>query len=227
MFKKSFAMIMALMLVFFVTGCGGGNKDAKKAEVEKPEFSADQSVMGYAEMYAFGVSNHMKEAGLTEKDVKEVSDKIIGELVESFSQFPLSDDNVATMVGTYVDKLDSAMGIKATLKTDDPENPVVTLSAKTVDSQGAADMATKNEDILALGVALGQLQAEGISIEDLKKNEEFQKSAIECINNFINAIPLTAEKSIDVVCEKVKGSDGKLYWAPKDPAAVATFVQGQ
>ena len=226
MFKKSFAALMALVLAIFVTGCGGGN-DTKKAAEDVPQYSADKAVQGYAEMYAFGVTNNMKEAGLTEVDVKEVSDKIVGEMVAAFAEFPLSDENIANMTGVYVDKLDKAMGIKTTLKKDDPEAPVVTLSVKTVNEKGVSEVAASNPDLLALAGALGELQGEGMSLEDLKNNENFQKSAMECITKFIGEMPLNPETTMDVVCEKVKGNDGKLYWAPTDAAAVAAFVQPQ
>ena len=225
MFKKSFAAIMALVMAIFVTGCGGG--EPKKADTEKPQYSADKAVQGYAEMYAFGVTNNMKEAGLTDKDVKEVSDKIIGDLVASFAEFPLSDDNVAKMAGIYVGKLEKAMNIKTTLKKDDPENPVVTLTVNTINKKGAEEVATTNPEILALGEALGELMGEGLTMEDLKNNEAFQKSVMECVESFVKEIPVNAEASMDVVCEKVEGTDGKIYWAPKDAEAVATFVQAK
>ena len=224
MFKKSFAAIMALMLTIFVTGCGGSD-NGKKADVEKPAYSADKSVQAYAEMYSFGVANHPEEAGLTEKDTKEISDKIIGELVTSFSEFPLSEENVANMTGIYVDKISKAMDIKTTLKKEDPEAPVVTLSVKTIDAKRSEEFAATNPDLLALGGVLGELQGEGMTLEDVKNNEAFQKSAMESITSFISHFPMNDETSMDVVCEKVKGSDGKIYWAPKDAAAVAEFVQ--
>lgn len=178
-------------------------------------------------MYAFGVSNHLNEAGLTEEDTKEVSDKIVGELVNSLAQFPLSDNNVAEMAGVYVGKLEKAMEIKTTLKKDDPEEPVVTLTVQTINAKGAEEVASSNPDLLALGMALGELQGEGLTLEDLKNNEAFQKSAMEAIDNFINELPLNPETSMDVPCKKAEGYDGKIYWAPKDPAAVAAFVQPQ
>lgn len=226
MFKKSFAAIMALVMAIFVTGCGGGD-EPKKADTEKPQYSADKAVQGYAEMYAFGVTNNMKEAGLTDKDVKEVSDKIVGDLVASFAEFPLSDDNVVKMAGIYVGKLEKAMNIKTTLKKDDPENPVVTLTVNTINKKGAEEVATTNPEILALGEALGELMGEGLTMEDLKNNEAFQKSVMECVESFVNEIPFNAETSMDVVCEKVEGTDGKIYWAPKDAGAVAAFVQAK
>ena len=228
MFKKSFAAMMALVLVFFVAGCGGnGGGEQKKAEVEKPQYSADQAVQSYAELYAFGMTNHMAEAGLSDADVKTVEDKIVGDLVNAFSQFPLSDDNIAEMTGVYVGTLSNAMGIKTTLKTDDPESPVVTLSARTLDQEAVAQEASQNEDLLALGMALGALQAEGITLDELKADEEFQTAAMNAIKSFIEKAPLTAEKSIDITCEKVKGADGKLYWAPKNLNEVVNFVQGK
>ena len=88
-------------------------------------------------------------------------------------------------------------------------------------------MAASNPDLLALGAAFGELQGEGMSLEDLKSNEAFQKSAMDAITSFINEIPMNAEVSMDVTCKKVQGSDGKIYWAPTDTAAVAAFVQPQ
>ncbi len=50
---------------------------------------------------------------------------------------------------------------------------------------------------------------------------------MECVESFVNEIPFNAETSMDVVCEKVEGTDGKIYWAPKDAGAVAAFVQAK
>lgn len=222
MLKKSLTAIMALVLAIFIAGCGN-----EKLDVETPQYSADKAVQGYAEMYAFGVTNNMKEAGLTDSDVKEVSDKIIGDLVASFAEFPLSEENVAKMTGVYVDKLEKAMNIKTTLKKNDPEKPVVTLTLQTINAQGVQELATTNPDILALSAALSEFQLEGSKLEDLKGNEAFQKIAMQCIENFINELPLNPETSMDVECEKVKGTDGRIYWAPKDAVAVAAFVQAQ
>ena len=228
MFRKSFTALMALVLMVLVAGCGNsGGGEQKKAEVEKPQYAADQAIMGYAELYAFGVTEHMTEAGLTDNDVKPVEEKIIGDLVNSFSQFPLNEENVANMMGKYVEVFDKAMGIKTTLKTDDPENPVVTLTARTINQAGATEAATQNEDLLALGMAMGALEASGITVDELKQNDEFQAAAVEAITKFIESIPMNEEKSIDITCEKVKGVGDKLYWAPKDPNEVMNFVQGK
>ena len=226
MLKKSFIALAVLSLIVLFTGCGGDDQ-TKSVVTEKPAYSADKAVLAYAEMYAFGVSDHLPEAGLTEKDTEQISDDIVGEFVESFAEFPLNEENVAAMTTNYLAKLMLAMDIKTTLKTDDPENPVVTLTATTINETEAIKMAETNPDILGLGTALGQLQSEGYTVDQLKSNPEFQKAAMECIDNFINEIPLNPEKSIDVPCKKVEGSDGKVYWAPKDPVAVMNFVHSK
>ena len=63
--------------------------------------------------------------------------------------------------------------------------------------------------------------------EQLKESPEFQQFALDSINKFIDEFPLNPESSIEVTCKAVQGSDGKMYWAPEDPAAVAKFVTGQ
>ena len=163
MFKKSFMAMMALFLVLFAAGCGGNKDNAPKADAEKPEFSADKAILGYAEIYTFGITEHLKETGLTEADANKYSEKIIGEMTKAFSEFPLSDDNVATMVGNYVGKVAAAMDIKTELVKDDPENPVVKLSAQTINQKGSEEIASNNEDLIALGTLMGTMQAQGLS----------------------------------------------------------------
>ena len=45
--------------------------------------------------------------------------------------------------------------------------------------------------------------------------------------DFINEFPLNPEQTLEVTCEAVQGSDGKMYWATQDPQAVAKFVSGK
>ena len=131
------------------------------------------------------------------------------------------------MTGQYVGKLHMAMDMKATVKKDDPTNPVVELTATTINQEGAAKVAESNEDLVALGAAYGELQAQGLTEAQLKESAEFQQFALESIDKFIDEFPLNPETSIEVTCEAVEGSDGKMYWAPKNPEEVAKFVTGQ
>ena len=242
MFKKIVFGLLTCLLALTLVGCGAKKDEAKpaadakpeakqetKAEVAKPEAPADKAVLAYAQLYAYGVveDENEKAAGMTEKDTKPVEEKVIGDLLKAFSQFPLSDENVQNATSNYIQKLHNGMEITATLKKDDPEHPVVELSAETLDVAGAMKVSQTSEDIQALAAALQELHAQGITDEQLKENPEFQNAVLEVIDNFTNEYPLNPRASIDVTCEVNQGSDGKFYWAPQDPTAVAKFVTGQ
>ena len=238
MLRKVLFGALTLLLAFCLVGCGGGKKDeakkddtAPKAEeaVKAPEGSPDKAVLAYAQLYAYGVieDENQAAAGMTEKDIEAVQDQVLSPIVTAFQQYPLSEESVAEMTGQYVTKLHTAMDMKATVKKDDKTNPVVELTATTINQEGASKVAESNEDLVALGVAYGELQAQGLTEEQLKASPEFQQFALESIDKFINEFPLNPEASIEVTCQAVEGSDGKMYWAPNDPEAVAKFVTGQ
>ena len=237
MLRKVLFGALTLLLALSLVGCGG-NKDAgkkdeapQKAEetVKAPEAGADKAVLAYAQLYAYGVieDENQAAAGMTEKDIEAVQDQVLSPIVEAFKQYPLSDESVAEMTGRYVGKLHAGMDMKTTVKKDDPTNPVVELTATTINQEGAAKVAETNEDLVALGTAYGELQAQGLTEAQLKESAEFQQFALESIDKFIDEFPLNPESSIEVTCEAVEGSDGKLYWAPKNPEEVAKFVTGQ
>lgn len=237
MVKKIFFGALTLLLALCLVGCGGKKEDtakkdeapAKTEETQKVEGSPEKAVLAYAQLYAYGVveDENLAAAGLTEKDIEAVQDQVLSPIVEAFKQYPLSDESVAEMTGQYVAKLHAAMDMSTTVKKDDASNPVVELHATTIDQAGAAKVAESNTDLVALGTAYGELQAQGLTAEQLKESAEFQQFALESIDKFINEFPLNAEQTLEVTCEVVEGSDGKMHWAPKDPAAIAKFVNGQ
>ena len=235
MLRKVLFGALTLLLALCLVGCGGNKNDAKKddaaqkTEVKVPEGAPDKAVLAYAQLYAYGVieDENQAAAGMTEKDIEKVQDQVLAPIVDAFKQYPLSDESVAEMTGQYVGKLHMAMDMKATVKKDDPTNPVVELTATTINQEGAAKVAETNEDLVALGAAYGELQAQGLTEAQLKESAEFQQFALESIDKFINEFPLNPETSIEVTCEAVEGSDGKMYWAPKNPEEVAKFVTGQ
>lgn len=237
MLKKVLFGALMLLLALCMVGCGGDDKSAdtkkdssaQKTEVETPEGSPDKAVLAYAQLYAYGVieDENMAAAGMTDKDVEKVQEQVITPLVEAFKQYPLSDESVAEITGQYVAKLHVAMDMKATVKKEDKTNPVVELKATTINQEGIDKVVEQNTDLVALGAAYGELQAQGMTEEQLKENLEFQQFAMESINKFINEFPLNPESSIEVTCEAVQGSDGKMYWAPKNPEEIAKFVTGQ
>ena len=239
MLRKILFGALTLLLALCLVGCGGKKEDAnakkddaaqKTEETAKaPAGAADKAVLAYAQLYAYGVieDENQAAAGMTEKDIEAVQNQVLSPIVDAFKQYPLSDDSVAEMTRRYVGKLHADMDMKATVKKDDPTNPVVELTATTINQEGAAKVAETNENLVALGAAYGELQAQGLTEAQLKESAEFQQFALESIDKFIDEFPLNPETSIEVTCEAVEGSDGKMYWAPKNPEAIAKFVTGQ
>ena len=237
MVKKIVFGALTLLLALCLVGCGGKKEDSAKKDEAAPkteetaavEGTPDKAVLAYAQLYAYGVieDENQAAAGMTEKDIEAVQDQVLAPIVDSFKEYPLSDESVAEMTGRYVEKLHAAMDMKTTVKKDDKEHPVVELTATTIDQAGAAKVAEGNQDLIALGTAYGELQAQGLTPEQLKESAEFQQFALDSIDKFIDEFPLNAEKTLEVTCKAVQGSDGKMYWAPEDPVAVAKFVTGQ
>ena len=235
MFRKVLFGVLTLLLALCMVGCGDdkpaadGDKKADTPAAQKVEGSADKAVLAYAQLYAYGIieDENQAAAGMIESEIKDVQDKVLAPLVQAFQGYPLSDENVAEITGEYVGKLHKAMDMKTKIKKDDPEHPVVELTATTIDQAGAAKVAESDENLIALGTELGQLQAQGLTEEQIKGDAEFQAMAMEAINKFIDGFPLNDKSSIEITCEAVKGSDGKMYWAPKDPTEIAKFVSGQ
>ena len=235
MFRKVLFGALTLLLALSLVGCGGKKDEAKtdapaeqKAEV-KVEGAPDKAVLAYAQLYAYGVieDENQAAAGMQQADIDKVQEQVLSPIVEAFKMYPLSEESVADMTGKYVEKLHMAMDMKTTVKKDDKEHPVVELTATTINQEGAAKVAEENADLVALGTAYGELKANGLSDEDLKTSEDFQKFAMESIDNYINEFPLNETATLEVTCKAVEGSDGKMYWAPEDPTAVAKFVTGQ
>lgn len=243
MFKKLMFGALTLLLALTLVGCGGKKDEAKpdakpaeqtetakpeaKPEAAKPEFAADKAILAYAQLFAYGVPEDEKAAGMTEADMKPMQEKTIGALLQAFNQFPLSDENVQNATASYVEKLHKGMEIKTTLIKDEPGQPIVEVSLEPLDAEGAAQVSQTNEDVQALASALEQLHNEGITDDQLKQNPEFQAAVLEVIDNFTNEYPLKPRVSKEFTCKVVQGSDGKMYWAPEDPEALAKFVMGQ
>ncbi len=224
MIKNFVFGILTVLFALCMVGCGD-----TKPTVTKPEGDAAKAVLAYAQLNAYGIveDENQAAAGMAENDIKDIQDRVLAQLVQAFQGIPLSDENIDEITKQYVAKLHVAMSMKTTIKKDDPENPVVALTAKTINKENTDKAAETDENLRALGFTIRQLQAAGFTEEQLKKDPKFQEAAMEAVKNFISEIQMNSEKTVEITCEALKGSDGKMYWAPKNPEEISKFVGGQ
>lgn len=229
MLRKIVFGLLTALLALSLVGCGGNADSGKKVEPEpKPEFSADEAILAYAQLYAYGLAADETQAatGLTNAEIEQLQREFIEPMNDAFKGYPLSDENVQKMTAKFVKNLRLKMDIKTKIIKDDLKNPVVELTATTIKNEELDDVTEKNTDLVALGVAMGELQKQGMTEEQLKANPEFQKFVLESLSRFIDEFPLNPEASISVPCKMIQGFDGKMYWAPVDADKIKNFVAG-
>lgn len=225
MFKRIFACTLILAAMFCMTGCGG---DEKPAATNNTDPTPDKAVLAYAEMLTHGKTDNAAAAGFTDKEKTELGNAVVAGFVTSLAEVaPLNDKSVQAITKVYHEKFSKDMKFTATVKKDDAKNPVVEIKTTPMDSDAAIQAAGKNDEWIALVGMVGQLKADGATNDQLKANNDVQTAAVNALTKHINAIPLQSEKTLDVTCSQVKGSDGKMYWAPENPEALTTFITGQ
>ncbi|MBR5912915.1 MAG: hypothetical protein IKZ58_00910 [Selenomonadaceae bacterium] len=223
MFKKCFAAIMTLALLLFTTSVTGECYGTRGAN--EPLYNADKAVLAYAEAYAYGSTVYANEAGLAQSDIYEVRNVLVRNFKDNFKDFCLSDATLNKITDVYFNKLRNSMDISTKLKVGDADHPVITLKAKILDDASFEYQAVNDKNLQALVFANAGLKEKGKTCADLKVDPTYQAAAVEAITNFINGLDFGSTKIMDVTCEKVMGADGKVYWAPQDPASVLRFIQ--
>ena len=161
---------------------------------------------------------------VTQAQADQITKQVDGNFTAAFSQFPLSKDSLNAVKDSYVAKLKPAMDIKTELVKDDDEHPVVKVSAKLIDQKKATQLAADNEDLMLLAVVIGQLRAQGATDEEFRSSAEFQEGLVQCIDRYIDQIPLTELKSLEVKCKLARGDDGKVYWVPENVEELFKFL---
>ena len=205
---------VAILAMFLVAGCG-----------DKPRDTADKAVLAYAELYAYGDTDKTEATGMTKEQKEKISEALLTEVDQMFQSMMLSENNAVAVTNYYVADRKANMNLKAKVKKDDSENPVVELTATPVDKAELDKLLQTNEDLLALGVVLGMAQQQGV---DVRNDASYQQGAMDVLRKFIDEIPYDEEKTLDVPCQLVKSDDGKtLHWAPKDPKAIQKFLDGE
>lgn len=206
------------LLAICLTGCGE----------EKVEGTPDKAILAYAEIFMTGESENLSAAGFSEAYKENIRGQMLEAFSESFKDIvPLNKNSTETVATKFYSTFKDKIKFQVTLKKDDAKNPVVELKTTPPDQIGANRAAVSNDELLALIGMVGQLKSDGATDDQLKSNPEVQNLAVSAIEKYIDNIPLQAEKSLDITCEAVKGSDGKILWAPKDLKVFKDFIRGQ
>ena len=212
--KRLLLPFIAVLAMFLVAGCG-----------DKPKDTADKAVLAYAELYAYGDTDKTEATGLTKEQKEKISEALLTEVDQQFQSMMLSEDNAVAVTNYYIADRKANITLKAKVKKDDSEHPVVELTATPVDKAEFDKIMQTNEDLVALGVVLGLAQQQGV---DVRTDPVYQQGAVESLKGVIDDMPYDSEKTLDVTCELVKSDDGKaLYWAPKDPQVIRKFLDGE
>ena len=215
MLRKIFVCTLILAAAF-VVGCGA----------EKVIGTPDKAVLAYSEISTMGESSHAAEAGFSEEDNKNLRKLLIDAFAETFKGVvPLSDESSDELSKIFYENSKAKMKFQAKIKTDDSDHPVVELTTTPLDLAKAAGKV--NDDLIALIGMVGKLKSDGATDDQLKANPEVQKLAIVALGKYINEIPVHSEKTFDVPCTKVDGTDGKVHWAPADGSALKGFITGE
>ena len=224
MFKRIFACALILAAMFCMTGCGG----EKPASTENNNATPDKAVLAYAELTTHGKSDNAAAAGLTDKEKSDISNAIITGFAKSIVEVaPLSDNSLQAITKVFHEKFSKDMKFTATVKKDDAANPVVELKTTPIDYNAAVQGAGAIDEWIALVGMVGQLKADGATDDQLKQNPEVQKLAVTAFTKYIEGVPFQEEKTFEVPCVKVDGSDGKVHWAPEDGKKLTDFVTGR
>ena len=215
MIKKIF--VCALMLAAVVlSGCGGG----------KVVGTPDKAVLAYCEIITMGESPNLAAAGFSEEDNKNLRKKIVNVFAESFAGVvPLSDESAEELAKIFYDNSKAKMTFQAKIKTDDAEHPVVELTMTPFNLGKAAG--TPNDNLIALMGMVGKLKSDGATDEQLKANAEVQELAVTAFGKYFGEISVREERTLEVPCDKVTGTDGQTHWAPADVNALTDFILGE
>ena len=217
MLRKIFICVLTLAALL-ISGCGE----------EKIVGTPDKAVLAYCEIITMGESPNMEAAGFTETDNKNLRNVIVKIFAESFNSIvPLSEESANTLANTFYENSKAKMTFQTKIKTEDSDKPVVELTATPLDMSKAVGVSGANDELIALIGMVGKLKSDGATDEQLKDNPEVQKLAVVAFSKSITEIPVQSEKTFEVPCEKVTGTDGNTHWAPADVSTLMDFIMGQ
>ena len=227
--KKIIFGALASMFAFNAIGFGGyvsanpsnvADKATMTAKTEATKaIGADKAILAYAQLYAYGEADAdaIKAAGLTQKEIDDIQTPVVGGPLFGFAYFSLEKPNLESVLDQYFNNIKTSSKIKVSIKTDDPANPVVLLTAATIDHAAAKKAFDTNPDIAKITEKAATRK--DLEDEHLFKDAEYQNFATSTLKKLIAETPFTAEKSIEIPCKLVE-KNGKMYWAPKDISVI-------
>lgn len=218
MLRKIIILFLIPCSLFLISGCGE----------EKVEGTPDKAILAYAEIFMTGDSDNLAAAGFSEAYKENIRAQMIEAFDESFKDIaPLDEASLTAVTNKFYSRFKDEIKFQVTLKKDDAKNPVVEIKTTPPNQVEANRAALNNDELIALIGMVGQLKADGATDEQLKNNPEVQKLAVIALEKYIDNIPLQPEKTLDVTCEAVKGSDGKFLWVPTDLKIFKNFIRGE
>ena len=214
---KKFLLLMIFALL--LSGCGS----------EKIIGTPDKAVRAFAEIAMTGESSEMQAAGFSETDAKEIRYNVTRAFIDSMKGIaPLSEKSAQELTDAYFAKVKGAVNFKVTTIKNNDERPIVEITATPIDqAETARTGAAKNDAILELVGMVGKLKSEGASDESLMENPDVQKLAVAALEKYIDNIKFGEEKTFNVPCTKITGSDGNVHWAPANSEDFVNFLTGR
>ncbi len=216
MLKKIFVCALTLAALL-IGGCGE----------EKVVGTPDKAILAYAEIITTGESTNLAAAGFSEEDNKNLRDVILKIFLKPFSDaVPLSDETMTELEKIFYANNKAKMNFQTKMKTEDKEHPVVELTTTPLDISNANKELQKNNELFALLGMVGKLKSDGATDDQLKQNPEVQKLAVTAFTKYIEGVQIQEEKTFEVPCAKVEGTNGNVHWAPADAKALTNFMTG-
>ncbi|MBR5913152.1 MAG: hypothetical protein IKZ58_02135 [Selenomonadaceae bacterium] len=205
--------LVSIALTIFLSLC------LVTVDASTPKYSADKSVLAYAELYTYGTSENIEATGLPKEFADEIQKRMKNHLMMSFKNYPLNPENFAEVQTKLVEKLHEVMKISARLKVDDNENPVVELTANHINQSVVDEITAHDGDFKTLDVM--RHISEPL---ELATDGQFQSTAMKAFLGLIAELPTKDATTFDVTCKLIEDDNGNLYWMPQDMEALSKFI---
>lgn len=222
--EKILFSILSVLMIFCFTACGGDNSQSSN-DSGKTKFSADKSVLAWAEMEAFGNSANVDATGMDKAQQEQLSNAVVKGTTELLTAFPVSEECLDKFAQEYFSKLPAKMNISTKIKKADDEHPVVEVTANVIDVSKVNEVASTSENLAQITLVMEQLHEKGVTDEQIKGDSEFQQELAATFVKYLDEMPMIT-KTFDVTCKIAQGEDGNLYFVPEDSDALKKFLGG-